>query len=126
MKINFPGSAARQTNFTTNTNQSNESVTVVKINIQPGTNQFFFFLCDNRTLSYQLRVHRRKLIFTRYSNFFTTVGNSFNKFTTSSEFTQVPPCPDFYHVDFFIYFLFMEMEIHSINQMEIFSIIFVL
>ena len=42
VKINFPGSAARQTNFTANTNQSNESVTVVKINIQSGTNQFFF------------------------------------------------------------------------------------
>ena len=24
-----------------------------------------------------------------------------NKFMTSSEFTQVPPCPDFYHVAFF-------------------------
>ena len=38
-----------------------------------------------------------------------------NKFMKSSEFNQVPPCPDFYHVDF----LFMKMDIHSINQMEI-------
>jgi len=28
---------------------------------------------------------------------------SFNKFMTSSEFIQVPPCPDFYHVDFFFF-----------------------
>jgi len=40
VKINFPGSAARQKSFTANANQSNESVTVVKINIQSGTNQF--------------------------------------------------------------------------------------
>jgi len=64
VKINFPGSAARQTNFTANTNQSNESVTVVKINIPSGTNQLFFFPCDNCTLPCQLRMHRRKLIFT--------------------------------------------------------------
>jgi len=39
-KINFPGSAARQTTFTANANQSNDSVTVVKMNFHRGKNQF--------------------------------------------------------------------------------------
>ena len=28
---------------------------------------------------------------------------SSNEFMTSSEFTQVPPCPDFYHVEFLFF-----------------------
>jgi len=40
VKINFPGSAARQTRFTANANQSNESVTAVKINFNHGKTQF--------------------------------------------------------------------------------------
>jgi len=40
LKINFPGSPARQTNFTANANQSNGSVTVVKMNFHCGKNQF--------------------------------------------------------------------------------------
>ena len=28
---------------------------------------------------------------------------SSNEFMTSLEFTQVPPCPDFYHVEFFFF-----------------------
>jgi len=42
VKINFPGSAARQTSFTANASQSNESVSAVKINFQGGKNQFYF------------------------------------------------------------------------------------
>jgi len=41
-KNQFPRLGCPKTNFTANTNQSNESVTVVKINIQSGTNQLFF------------------------------------------------------------------------------------
>jgi len=39
-KNQFPGLAARQTNFTANANQSNESVTVLKINFHHGKIQF--------------------------------------------------------------------------------------
>jgi len=64
VKIYFPGSAARQTSFTTNINQSNESATVLKFNFQGGKNQFYFSPWDTRTLPRRLRVHRWKLIFT--------------------------------------------------------------
>jgi len=40
VKINFPGLVARQTSFTANANQSNESVTVVKMNFHRGKIQF--------------------------------------------------------------------------------------
>jgi len=45
VKIKFPGSAARQTRFTANANQSNVSFTVVKIDFQGGKNQFPRFGC---------------------------------------------------------------------------------
>jgi len=86
-----------------------------------------FFPCDNGTLPCQLRVHRRKLVFTavveidfyRGTAIFTTVGNDSFRVYPSATLPWFLPCRIFH-------FLFMEMEIHSINQMEIFSLIFVL
>ena len=63
VKINFPGSSARRTSFTANANQSNDSVTVVKINFHRRKNQFLS-PCDTRTLPSWLRLHRWKLFFT--------------------------------------------------------------
>jgi len=90
---------------------------LVKINFHGGKNQFFS-PCDTRTLPCWLRLHRWKFIFTVVEIDFLPwweILISSNKFMTSSEITHMQPCSDFYHADFFL----MEMEIHSINQMEI-------
>jgi len=61
VKINFPGSAARQTSFTANANQSNESVTVVKNQYPIWYKSIPFLPCDNPVPA--TRAHRAEIDF---------------------------------------------------------------